>query len=228
MSESVSAPDGFRQKGLPTYLVLDTSGSMEPHEQKLNDTMMHIYDTIDTSPQISEFVHLSIISFNTQPHLVTAMTDLDDVENVPMVTCEGLTNFGPMFQLIRERIDEDIPFMVGKGIRVLRPVVFLLTDGNPTDKNDWRDSLSDLTDQNWKPHPNIITYGFGGAQEQVLATIANVAAFVAEEGSNNREALAKALTSLINSLVASAKAQALQIPAEVEGYRSLPLEYVEG
>lgn len=214
-------------QGLPTYVVLDTSGSMRPHEQLLNDTLMHIYDTIDLTPQVSEFVHLSIISFNNEPHLVTSMTDLENVTSLPTVTCGGQTNFAPMFRMIRSQIDSDVPQLADKGIRVLRPVVFVLTDARPTDPEQWRNALAELTDKGWKPHPYIITYGFGEASEAVLSSIANVAAFSAEKSTSNQGALAGALNSMLNSLVASAKAGELQIPEKVEGYRTIPREYVE-
>jgi uncharacterized protein YegL len=227
MSGEQRSQDGYRSQGLPTYVVLDTSGSMTPHEQLLNDTLMHIYDTIDLTPQVSEFVHLSIISFNNEPHLVTSMTDLDNVTSLPTVTCGGRTNFAPMFRMVRSRIESDVPQLASKDIRVLRPVVFVLTDARPTDPDQWRDALAELTEKDWKPHPHIITYGFGEASEAVLGSIANVAAFAAEKGMSNQGALAGALNSMLHSLVASAKAGELQIPEKVEGYRTIPREYVE-
>jgi uncharacterized protein YegL len=229
MSGDQRSQDGYRSQGLPTYVVLDTSGSMTPHEQLLNDTLMHIYDTIDLTPQVSEFVHLSIVSFNNEPHLVTSMTDLDNVTTLPTVTCGGRTNFAPMFRMVRSLVESDVPQLASKGIRVLRPVIFVLTDACPTDPDpaQWRDALAELTDKGWKPHPYIITYGFGEASEAVLGSIANVAAFAAEKGTSNQGALAGALNSMLNSLVASAKAGELQIPEKVEGYRTIPREYVE-
>jgi uncharacterized protein YegL len=227
MSFDQRSQEIYRSQGLPTYVVLDTSGSMTPHEQLLNDTLMHIYDTIDLAPQVSEFVHLSIISFNNEPHLVTSMTDLDNVTSLPTVTCGGRTNFAPMFRMVRSRIENDVPQLASKGIKVLRPVVFLLTDARPTDRDQWRDALAEVTDNGWKPHPYIITYGFGDASDDVLSSIANVAAFVAEKDISNQGALAGALNSMLNSLVASAKAGELQIPEKVEGYRTIPREYVE-
>ncbi|MEU6812967.1 VWA domain-containing protein [Streptomyces sp. NPDC046831] len=220
---------GFKPKGLPAYLVLDTSKSMKPHERLLNETLLKIYDTLYTSPQLSEFIHLSVLSFNTQPHLVTAMTDIEVLQTLPTVTCDGLTNIGPMCELLRARITEDVRTLAEAGTEVLRPVVFLLTDGLPTDKpsGSWKRDLDALQDRSWKPRPNIITYGFGDASESVLSTIATAAAYIAEDGDgDNGAALAEAMESLLNSLVASARVQSLQIPEEVEGYRTLPLDFV--
>ncbi|MDX3532182.1 VWA domain-containing protein [Streptomyces sp. ID05-39B] len=219
----------FKTKGLPAYLVLDTSTSMKPYERLLNETLLTIYDTLYTTPQLSEFIHLSVVSFNTMPHVVASMTDIEALESLPTVSCGGWTNVGPMCELLRARITEDVSALAGDGVQVLRPVVFLLTDGLPTDKPSgaWKQHLDALQDRSWKPWPHIITYGFGDASESVLSTIATAAAYIAEDpGGDNGEALSQAMSSLLNSLVASARAQSLQVPEEVAGYRTLPTDYV--
>ncbi|MCX4776516.1 vWA domain-containing protein [Streptomyces sp. NBC_01264] len=223
-------PPGFGAKGLPAYVVLDTSGSMAKYEPLLNATLLKIYDTLYTSPLLSEFIHLSVISFNTQPHVVTEMTDIELMESLPTVTCEGLTNIGPMLRLLRTRITEDVEQLSAKGVKVLRPVVFLLTDGAPTDApaGIWHQDLETLRDPAWKPRPHVITYGFGAASESMLRSLATVAAYLAQdEAQSTGEALSEAMSSLLNSLVASARVQQLQVPEEVKGYRSVPLDFVD-
>jgi uncharacterized protein YegL len=218
-------------KGLPTYVVLDTSGSMAPFEELLNGTLTEIVDTLFTSPKVSDFIHLSIISFNTSPHVVVEMTEISQLTALPTVSCDGVTNFAPMFQLLRECIEDDIPKLSDKGVAVTRPVIFLLTDGNPTDrpKGDWAKALASLTDPAWRPHPHIITYGFGDASEAVLKKVSTLAAYIAEQGHQdaNKKALSSALNSLLTSLVASAAAQRLLVPEEVSGFRSVPLDFVD-
>jgi uncharacterized protein YegL len=171
---------------------------------------------------------MSIISFNTRPHVISQMTDIEDVAGLPQVECQGLTNFAPMFALLREQIERDVPQLQAVGIQVLRPVVFVLTDGSPTDPGTWESALDNVLDKGWKSHPNTIAYGFGGAKEEVLARIATVAAYRAEPGNRDiAKALTTALTSLLNSLVASARAQQLQVPKEVEGYTTVPLDIID-
>jgi len=219
----------YRAKGLPAYLVLDTSTSMQKYEDLLNTTLLDIYDTLFESPLTSEFIHLSVISFNTDPVVVTPMTDIEELTSLPKVTCNGATNLAPMFRLLRSQITEDVQRLSDNGVMVLRPVVFVLTDGEPTDGKDsiWETELDRLRDKSWKQHPNLITYGFGTAREDVLKKIATVACYLAEDDArNNAEAVSAALTSLLNSLVASAGTRQLQVPESVKGYKSIPLEFV--
>ncbi|MFF4697538.1 vWA domain-containing protein [Streptomyces chattanoogensis] len=231
MTENPSSGTAYKRKALPAYLVLDTSGSMEPYEALLNKTLLSIYDTLYVSPQVSEFVHLSVLSFSTMPHVVTPMTDIEELESLPSVTCSGLTNFGPMFHLLRGRIESDLLMLRDAGSQVVRPVVFLLTDGIPTDEPDdaWLADYQELRDPAWKPRPQFITYGFGQASEAVLKRISTAAAYLAEDASEEATAaaLTGALTSMLNSLVASAKSRRLEIPQAVKGYRSVPLDDVE-
>lgn len=231
MTENPGPETVYKRKALPAYLVLDTSGSMEPYESLLNKTLLSIYDTLYTSPQVSEFVHLSVLSFNTMPHVVTPMTDIEELESLPTVSCSGLTNFGPMFHLLRGRIETDLLTLRDAGLQVVRPVVFLLTDGVPTDdpKGAWLADYQELRDPDWKPRPQFITYGFGHASEAVLKQISTAAAYLADDASEEAtaSALTGALTSMLNSLVASAKSRQLEIPPAVKGYRSIPLDDIE-
>lgn len=219
----------YKAKGLPAYLVLDTSGSMQKFETLLNDTLLHIYDTLFTRPEISEFIHLSVISFNTDAHVVTPMTDIEQLQHLPTVTCSGATNFVPMCRLVREQIDHDVEMLAAASVAVLRPVVFLLTDGVPTDRTGtWESGVNLLQDASWKRHPHIVTYGFGGASEVVLSRLATAAAYLAEgDMASTGEALSAALASLLNSLVASARVQQLQVPKEISEFKTLPLDLMD-
>lgn len=216
-----------KTKCLPTYLVLDTSGSMKEHEQTLNDTLEHVFDTLIASPRVSEFAYISIITFNTQPHLVLEMTDIEDAPGVPQLACDGMTNYGLVFDLIRSRIDVDVPALNAAGKAVLRPAVFLFTDGFPSDENEWQARFNELVAPSWRRRPHVITYGFGEARADVLGKMATKAAFLADSRTEDKEALTKTLTSLLQTLVASAKAEELLIPADLPGFIRVPVEYTD-
>lgn len=212
-------------KTLPCYLVLDTSTSMTDFEEQLNETLFFLYDQIALQPAVSEFAHLSIVSFNTQPHVVLELSDVGLLSSLPEVKCGGLTNYGVTFSLLRTRIDEDVTRLRSEGRSVLRPVVFFLTDGAPSDA-DWSIQLNELRSSEWPRHPHIISYGFGTSRAKVLQEIATVAAFQAEPGVDNSAALSNALSNMLKSVIGSAQAEKLTIAQEVEGYTSLPIEYM--
>lgn len=215
------------QKCLPTYLVIDVSGSMKPHESALNNTLRHLHSTLSFSPRVSEFAHISIVAFSSQPWVVLEMIDLEYVPGMPEVSCDGGTNYRDTFDLVRQRIDVDVPKLIAAGKVVLRPCVFFLTDGGPTDRG-WEAAFARLVDKSWKRRPHVVTYGFGDASEQVLRQVATKAAFLAEgSGAAQDKALADAIDSMLNSLVSSASAGALQIPVTAAGYRTIELEIMD-
>ncbi|GAA1537519.1 hypothetical protein GCM10009827_065430 [Dactylosporangium maewongense] len=222
----MNAP-ALKSKCLPTYLVIDTSSSMKSHESLLNDTVDHVFDVVGNSPRVAEFAHVSIITFNTDAHVVLELSDIETVENLPTITCQGTTNYGKMFQLVKQRIDADISGLTHDGRRaVLRPAVFILTDGEPMDK-DWATQFNALTDASWRRRPHIISYGFGTANATVLGKIATKAAYLATDVDKEKEAIVSMLTSLLNTLVASASAQEFRIPDDVPGYTRVPIEFVD-
>lgn len=212
---------------LPTYLVIDTSQSMSPHTQVLNDTLNHIYETVVESPSVSEFAHISLISFNTDAHLVQEMTDLERISALPVLTCSGQTNYGQVFDLVRQRIQIDLPSLRAEGKAVLRPTMFFLTDGAPTDATTWETAFRTLTDQSWPPHPHVISFGFGNADPIVLSTVGITKAFVADKRVEEKDALSAMLASLLNSLVSSAAWGTLQLPEAVKGFIGLPKEFMD-
>lgn len=216
-----------KTKCLPTYLVIDTSLSMEEHQDLLNDTVEHVFTVIGDNPRVSEFAHLSIITFNTDPHVVLEMSDIEHVAGIPVLECRGSTNYGPLFELLKRRIDQDVEQLnAGRRRAVLRPAVFVLTDGEPMDRN-WAGPLASLTDRSWRRYPHIISYGFGDANEAVLGQIATRAAFLAVDVEQKKEAIVSMMTSLLKTLVESASAEEFRIPTEVPGYRSVPVEIIE-
>jgi uncharacterized protein YegL len=215
-----------KTKCLPTYLLLDTSSSMVDHEKTLNETLEHVYLSLVESPRVAEFAHISIITFNTDPHLVLEMTDIEEISAVPALSCGGATNFGSAFDLLNERINIDVPALKSAGMAVLRPAAFLLTDGQPTDTN-WAARFSALVDPAWSRRPHVITFGFGDATSEIIGSMATKAAFLAKNNLQEKEALTTMLTTLLNTLVASAPAGELVIPTDLPGFERVPVDYVE-
>lgn len=226
-----------RLKCLPTYLVLDTSSSMEPFADLLNECLREVHRVAYQDPDIPDFAHMSIISFNTDPHLVLPMSNIRKVKKLPRLACGGLTSYAKAFDLVRERINEDVPALAGAHRRVQSPALFFMTDGLPTDGMNpddqpprpdpriWKAALSRLTDPAWERRPHIISFGFGNADASVLGTIGTLQAFIADslhEG-REREALKKVFATLLKTLSGSATAGSLQVPTNIPGFVSVPI-----
>jgi hypothetical protein len=189
---------------LPVYVLIDTSQSMSAFESMLNTGIETLYDELVTSPRISDFAYVSIISFNTDAEVVMQMTDLQSMTALPQVKCGGSTYFN--------------------GAIELRPVAFLLTDGVPTDKtgrrasDEWRPDYQALVSQSYPNHPNVVPFGYGQAPPQFLTDVATIpnTAFLATD--NTKGALEKVIPALLNTLIASAGHNDLSVPAEVDGF----------
>jgi len=218
---------------LPVYIMIDTSQSMTPFEDVLNETIETLYDELITSPRISEFAHVSILSYNTEAEVVLQMTDLQSLDALPQLQCGGVTNFVKALRLLRQRIEQDVPQLNESGREVLRPVAFLLTDGQPTDdqgrlSDNWRSDYASLVDRSYRRHPNVVPFGYGTATADILNDVSTIpgAAFLAKEG-GTADALRKIIPALLNTLVASARDNELRLPAEVDGFIRVSPEIVE-
>jgi uncharacterized protein YegL len=218
---------------LPVYILIDTSSSMKNVEAILNESVENLYDELVLNKRISEFAHVSIVSFNTNANVIMQMTDLHSMTALPEIQCGGATNFSRALRLLKEQIDLDVPALSSAGRDVLRPVVFFLTDGQPTDENGnpttaWRADYAAIIDRSWRRHPNVVPFGYGDAAAEVLLELATIegAAFLAKDGGTG-DALRKIIPTLLNTLVASARDNELRLPAEVDGFIRVSPEIVE-
>jgi uncharacterized protein YegL len=218
---------------LPVYIMIDTSQSMSPFEDVLNETIETLYDDLITSPRISEFAYVSILSYNTEAEVVLQMTDLQSMSALPQLQCGGVTNFVKALRLLRSRIEEDVPQLNSAGREVLRPVAFLLTDGQPTDEqghlsDNWKSDYASLVAKSYRRHPNVVPFGYGTATAEILSEVSTIpgAAFLAKEG-GTADALRKIIPALLNTLVASARDNELRLPTEVDGFIRVSPEIVE-
>lgn len=212
---------------LPTYVVIDASSSMKPHEAVLNATLSRLHYNLAVNPRISEFARVSVVAFSTDVHVVIPMSDMEQVPAMPEVICGGRTEYGKAFDRLRQCIEQDVQDLRAQGFGVLRPTVFFLTDGAPTDAR-WNSSFRDLVQESWPRRPHVIAYGFGSANRSVLEQVATKALFLAN-GSDTESALSGAISNLLNTLIASSQSGTMQISTEVRGfeYVQVPQEYVD-
>lgn len=121
---------------LPVYLLLDTSGSMygEPIEAVKNGVQTLI-STLRNDPYALETAYISVITFDSSAQQVTPLTELAAFQQ-PSITASGCTAMGGALELLSQKSDSEVTKTTKETKETKgdwRPLVFILTDGEPTD-----------------------------------------------------------------------------------------------
>lgn len=158
--------DNFSRR-LPVYLLLDCSGSMsgEPIEA-VRQGIKALISELKGDPQALETAYLSVITFSSQAHQVTPLTELMLFKE-PKLTASGTTALGDALRLLNDCIKQEVYKSTSQQKGDWKPLVFILTDGVPTD--NWERAANELKAS--KP-ANIIACAAGAdADTSVLKKI---------------------------------------------------------
>lgn len=118
---------------LPVYILLDTSGSMygEPIEAVKNGVQV-LVSTLRTDPYALETAYLSIITFDSSARQLTPLTELAGFQQ-PEISASGCTALGEALSLLSDRVDTEVTKSTMEKKGDWKPLVFIMTDGEPTD-----------------------------------------------------------------------------------------------
>lgn len=118
---------------LPVYLLLDTSGSMhgEPIEAVKNGVQV-LVSTLRQDPYALETTYLSIITFNSNAQQIVPLTELTSFQ-MPEIQAGGCTALGEALDLLAKTVDSEITKTTFEQKGDWKPLVFIMTDGEPTD-----------------------------------------------------------------------------------------------
>lgn len=193
---------------LPAYVLVDESASMGPYVDDLSAGLISLCEELRAAPMLAAKLRLAVLGFSDDVRVHLAVADMRQETNLPRVTVRGSTNYGAAFSDLAGRIPTDVRFLRDQGYKVHRPVVFFLSDGQPTDFG-WKRALSKLTDRQRMPAaPNIIACGMGTAQRQTIAEVASRPefGFIAQRGADLGRAISEFFHALTASLIASSQA----------------------
>ena len=157
---------------MPFYLLVDESGSMSGSPvDAVNEGLMTIWREVIKEPLVSKMVWVSVIAFSDHAEVLLPLTDLNEITAMPGCSTKGATNFGNAFRKMKQVIDSDVMDLKAQGMKVIRPVVFFMSDGEPTDAG-WQQAHAELTDPGYGFRPHIMSFGIGSADGRTIYDVA--------------------------------------------------------
>lgn len=136
---------------LPVYILLDTSGSMRGESiHSVNVGLQSMLSALRQDPYALESVYLSVITFDVDARVYLPLTPLDQVRLADVeVPDAGATFMGAALWLLIECVDRDVRRSTPDAKGDWRPLVFIMTDGSPTDLHSFREAIPDIKRRNF-------------------------------------------------------------------------------
>lgn len=167
----VALGEGIRR--LPVYLLLDCSGSMAgaPIEAVRRGVELFAQE-VQSDPFAQETVHVAVITFDSDARMVTHGLVPIEQFHAPQLSASGSTSLSKALRVLQESLDRDVkPAVKGGEKGDWKPLVFILTDGEPTDER--QTPRQEILNRQQRKVLNVITVGCGPyINEQNLKAIA--------------------------------------------------------
>jgi uncharacterized protein YegL len=144
---------------MPVYLLLDVSGSMAGAPvAAVEQGVQLLHNELLGQPQAVEMVHLGVITFASSSHELVPLTPITSF-SPPQLSAGGATALGAALRELGRALDNEIVANTPGKKGDYKPLVFLLTDGEPTDS--WEPELNALNSRKEKKVGSIIALGCG-------------------------------------------------------------------
>lgn len=218
---------------LPIYLVVDTSWSMKKDGkiEAVSDLIPKIKDACEDDPQIDKKVRFSLVEFADEANVLVPMCQGSDLVGVPL-EAGGRTNFTGLYETLYLTIERDYQSFKVDDLKVHRPVVFFLTDGEPTCESANRaKAFQRLTDRSFARRPQIIVFGVGNdVRKETLSAYSTRdasgahLAYIARPGVAADEAIASFIKGLVGTIVNTVAGGSTGITRDADGSTALDID----
>ena len=143
---------------LPIYFLIDVSESMAGAPvQNVENGMRTIIQNLRTDPYALETVFVSIIAFAGRAETLSSLTELYQFYP-PVFPIGGGTGLGNAMNHLMDEMDRNIVRTTMQSKGDWKPIIFLFTDGNPTD--DYRAAF-DRWNRNYRRHCSLVAISIG-------------------------------------------------------------------
>ena len=130
---------------LPVYFLLDTSGSMNGEPiQALNNALSGMINSLRSDPQAAETLWISIITFNSTVSELVPLTELPSFQLPEITGPIGATFTGKALEMLYSKATTDIKKGNANQKGDWKPLLFLITDGKPSDTLLYREMISKI------------------------------------------------------------------------------------
>lgn len=218
------------QEILPFYVLVDVSWSMtrefgsdpdggapQTGIDAVNQIAPEVAAMFDRSPLVHDSVRFGLIDFSGEAEVRIPLCDISALGTIPRLEARTTgTSYANVFRMLRTQIEGDVEQLKADGLKVMRPAVFFLTDGAPTDASaaEWLQAFAELTDRSFRAYPNFIPFGVLEAPKDVLDQLASYKtaggeapkSFLASPQVSAAKAIEGMIEILLGSIVGSATA----------------------
>ncbi|BCM92274.1 hypothetical protein IAD21_04153 [Abditibacteriota bacterium] len=212
---------------LPVYLLLDCSESMVGEGiEGVNAGMRQLLLDLHSDPHALETVWISIITFAGEARQILPLSEMIGIR-APHLKVQPGTSLGAALRLLRDCIANEVRPHSAQAKGDWKPLVFLLTDGEPTD--EWREEARKLKEPTASggKRLNIIAIGCGeDANPLVLNEIGDSVLMMGEGELDFRAAfqwISSSLSVSSQQLATPSSAGGLSLAKMPEGVFSAPL-----
>jgi len=154
---------------LPIYFLIDVSESMvgEPIEQ-VEEGMRSIIQELRQDPYALETVYVSVIAFAGRARCLSPLTEIYKFYP-PKFPIGGGTSLGGALDFLMDEIDRSVVKTTAEAKGDWKPIVFLFTDGTPTDSTQ---EAIDRWHKHYQRKANIVSIAIGdGADTKLLGSL---------------------------------------------------------